>query len=201
MSIEVMASVLHHSKATGATLLVALGIANHQGNGGAYPSRAILAKYARCSERYVVQATQQLVDLGELKINYRAGVNGTNVYYLEIACPDDCDRSTNHRQGVNRTSPQVNSETLGGEPYFTSGVNRTSPKPSYNLKLTNTEKSEIEKAREDREQRLRRHEELKAEMRAAAERAVPMPICEHGKKLLKCQQCITALAKEERKEA
>lgn len=34
MSIEAMAVALHHSKTQGATKLVLLGIANHEGDGG-----------------------------------------------------------------------------------------------------------------------------------------------------------------------
>lgn len=122
MSIEAMSAVLHHSKASGATLVIALGIANHQGDGGAYPSRATLARYGRCSERYVKLAIQQLINLGELVVQDRAGRNGTNLYIMSVPCPPDCDRTTNHRpvqggttlplrgtmlpKGGNYTSPQ-----------------------------------------------------------------------------------------------
>lgn len=42
-----MAIVLHHSEATGSAKVVLLGIANHDGDGGSYPSIETLAKYAR----------------------------------------------------------------------------------------------------------------------------------------------------------
>lgn len=206
MSIEAMAVVLHHSKAHGTTKIIALGIANHQGDGGAYPSRATLAKYGNCSDRQVTRAIQELIELGEIVVDPRAGVNGTNVYKVVIRCPEQCDGSTNHRKKPTEaldTSvyPPRHPRPDPLDTHVYTPWTSMSSKPSYNHKLTNTEKTEIEKAREDREQRLRRHEELKKEMHEAAQRAVPMPICEHGKKLLKCQQCITALAKEERKEA
>jgi len=196
MSIEALSSVLHHSKAHGATLLVALGIANHQGDGGAYPSIATLAKYARCSERYVQLSVQQLIQLGELNVNPRAGVNGTNIYKIEIPCPDNCDRSTNHKtikEGVNHASGGVNYSSSGGELRFTSGVNHASPKPSYNLNLT---LSEIEKTKKDRADRKAQTKALFEDMEKAKQKAEPMPTCKHNKKLLLCKQCIEALAKE-----
>lgn len=42
-----MAIALHHSEATGSAKVVLLGIANHDGDGGSYPSVETLAKYAR----------------------------------------------------------------------------------------------------------------------------------------------------------
>ena len=197
MSIEAMSAVLHHSKASGATLVIALGIANHQGDGGAYPSRATLARYGRCSERYVKLAIQQLINLGELVVQDRAGRNGTNVYIMSVPCPPDCDRTTNHRpvQGGNYTSPGGNYASKGGELHFPSGGNHASPKPSYNLKLTNTN-SEIENARLDREMRLAETERLRVEMAEAKAKAEPMPNCKHDKPLLQCLPCCKQLESE-----
>lgn len=197
MSIEAMSSVLHHSKASGATLLIALGIANHQGDGGAYPSRATLARYGRCSDRYVKLAIQQLINLGELVVQDRAGRNGTNVYIMSVPCPPDCDRTTNHRpvQGGNHASPGGKYDAQGGELHFPSGGNYTSPKPSYNLKLTNSN-SEKENARLDREMRLAETERLRVEMAEAKAKAEPMPNCKHDKPLLQCIPCCKELESE-----
>lgn len=193
-----MSSVLHHSKASGATLLIALGIANHQGDGGAYPSRATLARYGRCSDRYVKIAINQLIELGELVVQDRAGRNGTNIYVMSVPCPPDCDRSTNHRplQGGNYTSPQGKYATQGGELHFPSGGNYTSPKPSYNLKLTNTKNDEKEQAQQDRAERLAATEQLKQQMAEAKAKAQPMPNCKHNKPLLKCLTCCMELESE-----
>lgn len=197
MSIEAMSSVLHHSKASGATLLIALGIANHQGDGGAYPSRATLARYGRCSDRYVKLAIQQLINLGELVVQDRAGRNGTNVYIMSVPCPPDCDRTTNHRpvQGGNYASPGGKYDAQGGELHFPSGGNYTSPKPSYNLKLTNSN-SEKENARLDREMRLSATQQLREEMAEAKANAAPMPNCKHDKPLLQCIPCCKELESE-----
>jgi hypothetical protein len=198
MSIEAMSAVLHHSKASGATLVIALGIANHQGDGGAYPSRATLARYGRCSERYVKLAIQQLINLGELVVQDRAGRNGTNVYIMSVPCPPDCDRTTNHRpvQGGNYASPGGNYASKGGELHFPSGGNHASPKPSYNLKLTKDNFNEKELARLDREQRLAQTEKLREEMAEAKAKAEPMPNCKHNKPLLQCIPCCKELESE-----
>ena len=68
MAIEIMVNVLHNSRATGRAKLILLGIANHQGENGAYPSIATLAKYANCSERSVKRDIKELEELGELHV-------------------------------------------------------------------------------------------------------------------------------------
>ena len=124
MSIESMAIALHHSKAKGAAKLVLMGIANHDGDGGAWPSLATLAKYANVQDlRYVRRVIGELITLGEVSREMQAG--GTldtpdwqrpNLYRFLLTCPEDCDRSANHRpitEGrVNR--PGEGPQTPGG---------------------------------------------------------------------------------------
>jgi hypothetical protein len=105
MSIETLALVLHHSRATGVDKLVALGIANHDGDGGAWPTVKTLAKYANASERTVQRSIVKLVDLGELIVHLNAGGLGDlqkwerpNRYDVTVECPSTCDRSKNHRE-------------------------------------------------------------------------------------------------------
>jgi hypothetical protein len=116
MSVEAMAVVLHHSRASGTTKLVLLGIANHAGDGGAWPTVGTLAKYANVSERAVQQAIGKLVKLGELSVARQAGGLGylkhyerPNRYDVLVTCPATCDRSMNHRQ---RAYPQARQLTL-----------------------------------------------------------------------------------------
>jgi len=103
MSVEALAIVLNHSKATGAVKLVLIGIANHinPDNDGAWPSQEKLAHYANCSDRYVRDAINELVKLGELRYESHAGNsrggNRPNRYWLLLSCPDNCDGTTNHR--------------------------------------------------------------------------------------------------------
>jgi len=113
MSVEVMAIVLHHSRATGTAKLVLVGIANHAGDGGAWPSRYTLAKYAGCSEDNVRKAVKRLVGLGELKVHVQAGGMADdddawrpNRYDVLVACPSDCDRTPQHRTTRDRDRQQ-----------------------------------------------------------------------------------------------
>lgn len=104
MSIESVAIALHHSRSKGTTKLVLIGIANHDGDGGAWPSVRTLAKYAACSESQVQRATAKLAELGEIRIHRQGGGNRDmqdwrrpNRYDVLLSCPSDCDRTKNHR--------------------------------------------------------------------------------------------------------
>jgi hypothetical protein len=88
MSIEAVSLVLNKSKATGRAKLVLIGIANHLGDQGAWPSIATLARYANASERSVKRDIQELIALGELSVQLQAApMNGqykTNLYWITI---------------------------------------------------------------------------------------------------------------------
>lgn len=102
MSIEAMSAVLHHSQAAGSTKLVLIGIANHQGDAGAWPAISTLARYANVSERQAQRAIRQLEELGEIKVDYQAPemLKRTNRYWVTVRCPKECDGTTQHRVGV-----------------------------------------------------------------------------------------------------
>ena len=104
MSIESVAIALHHSQAKGTAKLVLLGIANHDGDGGAFPKIATLAKYAAVHPRHVVRCLNQLGALGEIIIHQSQGGTAKtpeyvrpNLYEFVLECPVDCDRTKNHR--------------------------------------------------------------------------------------------------------
>jgi hypothetical protein len=88
MSIEAVSLVLNNSKATGRAKLVLLGIANHLGDQGAWPSISTLARYANASERSVKRDIQELVQLGELKVELQNAPTRqqykTNLYWITI---------------------------------------------------------------------------------------------------------------------
>lgn len=88
MSVEAMNLVLNYSKATGRAKLVLLGIANHFGDNGAWPSIETLARYANASERSVKRDIQELIELGELDVEVNASPMGgqykTNLYWIKI---------------------------------------------------------------------------------------------------------------------
>jgi hypothetical protein len=83
---------------------VLLGIANHDGDGGSFPKLATLAKYANVHPRRVTEALRTLGELGEIVVHESKG--GTfrtpehmkpNLYEFVLTCPEDCDRTRNHR--------------------------------------------------------------------------------------------------------
>lgn len=115
MSVEKIAAVLHHSRSAGTDRLVLIGIANHEGDGGAYPAVGTLAKYANCSERTVQRSIKALVEMGELRVKVQGGGDEDwrkdrrpNRYRVLVTCPDTCDRTFNHRDlsGVTPMSPR-----------------------------------------------------------------------------------------------
>lgn len=142
MSIEAMAIALHHSRAKGAVKIVLIGIANHDGDGGAWPSIKTLSKYAGINPRNVKNALNELEKLGEVRRELNAGGTFTtadhmrpNLYHFLLACPPRCDRSKHHRMpnealplelstGVSPATPGVASDT--------GGVSPVTPEPSLN---------------------------------------------------------------------
>jgi hypothetical protein len=68
---------------------VLLGIANHLGDHGAWPSISTLARYANASERSVKRDIQELVQLGELKVELQNAPTKTqyktNLYWITIS--------------------------------------------------------------------------------------------------------------------
>lgn len=113
--LESIAIALHHSKASGTAKLVLIGIANHDGDGGAWPSMATLAKYANVSVRSARRAVEELEKLGEIR---RADANERdetlparipehlrpNLYRFLLTCPTGCDRTSAHRAATDRAA-------------------------------------------------------------------------------------------------
>jgi hypothetical protein len=104
VSVEQLAVVLHHSQAKGTDKLVLIGIANHAGDGGAWPAVATLARYANVQPRMVQKSLARLVELGEVTRYVQAGgLAGwqdflrPNRYDVTVECPEWCDRSSQHR--------------------------------------------------------------------------------------------------------
>ena len=124
MSIEAMSQVLNYSKAQGRAKIVLIGIANHMGDQGSWPSIETLARYANASERSVKRDLQDLVALGELRIEYQAAPIAkqykTNLYWITLAGVTD---------GASGVTTQVSrGDRLGNSgvtPVGTQTVNRT----------------------------------------------------------------------------
>jgi len=95
---------LYHSRAKGTAKVVAIGIGEHDGDGGSFPSMNTLARYANVSVSNVKAAIKSLVDLGEIQVHVNGG--GTrqtpahelpNRYEVLLRCPANCDGTKYHR--------------------------------------------------------------------------------------------------------
>ena len=104
MGVEHIAVVLHHSTLSGTAKLVLVGIANHAGDGGAWPSIATLARYAGCSERTVQRCIGEAVAAGELSVTVQGGGSAgvradrrPNRYDVLVSCGPECGGGPWHR--------------------------------------------------------------------------------------------------------
>lgn len=147
MSVEALAAVLHHSRASATDKVVLLGIANHEGDGGAWPSLATLARYANVNQRSVQYSIRRLQAIGELWIGeHQGGAQHadpryrTNLYRILVRCPADCDGTTQHRVGdrgdpatqptAPLTNPGVQPDAPRGAAGRAPGVQPTASEPS-----------------------------------------------------------------------
>ena len=89
MGIQVSNAVWQHSKSEGRARLVLLAIADHQGEIGAWPSIATLARMVNASERSVQRDIQTLVELGELDVQVSNAPTKqqykSNLYWVTLA--------------------------------------------------------------------------------------------------------------------
>ncbi len=137
MSIEAVSLVLNQSKATGRAKLVLIGIANHLGDQGAWPSISTLARYANASERSVKRDIQELIDLGELRVELQNAPTHnqykTNLYWITI------------QSGVTDWASGVTAQVSRGDRLGKSGV---TPVGTQNINITIKEPS-IETSKDD----------------------------------------------------
>ena len=140
MSIEAVSLVLNNSRATGRAKLVLLGIANHLGDQGAWPSISTLARYANASERSVKRDIQELVELGELKVELQNAPTKTqyktNLYWITIL-PGVTDSASGVTDWVSRGDSSGKS---GVTPVGTQNINITIKEPSLKSDLESFDK-------------------------------------------------------------
>lgn len=105
MSIEIMNAVWRHSQSKGRARLVLLSIADHQGELGAWPSVETLAKMVNSSPRSVQRDIQELIELGELQVEFRSaptyGPYKANRYWVQLP------GVTNQVSEVTKTASEV----------------------------------------------------------------------------------------------
>lgn len=93
----------YHSQADNSARLVLLAIADHDGEGGAWPSVPTLARMTRLSESTVRRSIKALVALGEVTVHLQDGGTARtpehvrpNRYEITLACPAWCDGTARH---------------------------------------------------------------------------------------------------------
>lgn len=112
MSIQVMQAVWQHSKADGRARLVLLAIADHQGEIGAWPSLATIAKMVNASERSVQRDIDYLQNIGELEVHYQQAPTRShyksNLYFVRLPGVTEMPTGvTNAEAGVTNTATGV----------------------------------------------------------------------------------------------
>ena len=128
MSVESISKVLNATlDVTPTAKLVLVGIANHDGDGGAWPSINTLAKYAGVSTRSVQRAIAQLESAGLVTRHMQGGGTAAmrdhtrpNLYIIHFK-----------GRGDTSVTPPVTPASQGGDTSVAPRVTPASPKPSY----------------------------------------------------------------------
>ena len=111
MSIQTMQAVWQHSKSEGRARLVLLAIADHQGEIGAWPSIATLARMVNASDRSVQRDIASLHRLGELDVQIQNAPTSrqykSNLYWVKLPGVTDT------QPGVTKTAPGVTDRASG----------------------------------------------------------------------------------------
>jgi hypothetical protein len=117
MSVESMAAALNLTGLKPSEKLVLIGIANHDGDGGAWPSIATLARYSGQSHRHVQRVIRELEGRGLVSTDLNEG--GT----LKTRDHERPNRYTLHLGGDTHVIPP-------GDTHDTPPVTPTTPEPS-----------------------------------------------------------------------
>ncbi len=146
MSIQVMQAVWEHSQADGRARLVLLAIADHQGEIGAWPSIATLARMVNASERSVQRDIQYLQDIGELKVEVQNAPTRSqyksNLYWVTL--PGVTAGVTNAPSGVTEISAGV---TADGVQTLIEPLQETNNLDAHFLEFWNAYPRKLDKAK------------------------------------------------------
>lgn len=131
MSLAVMTWVWDHSQSRNAARLVLLAIADCASGDGtqAWPSGTELRRKAKLSARGVQNATQELIELGELKVEWNAGPGGTNRYTVLMKTPAE---SAVPPQNLRPRKVCAPADSAGGQ--TEAEADTTGPEPPQNLR-------------------------------------------------------------------
>ena len=140
MAVEIMTAVWNHSKASPASKLVLLAIADHQGERGAWPSESTLARMTGMSERSVRRKIVELVELGELSVEVNAapapGRYKSNLYWVLVARVDNLGKGgQNEPQGWTESALRVDTvvQLTVKEPLLTVSSKKQAFKDDWSL--------------------------------------------------------------------
>lgn len=123
MSVESVVLALNCPNVSPAERLVLIGIANHDGDGGAWPSLSTLARYACVTERSVQRTLRVLEGRGLVTIQQNAG--GT------VFTRND-HRPNRYVLHLGRGDAGVGGSPSRGDADVAHGVTPASPEPSLN---------------------------------------------------------------------
>lgn len=135
MSVERIGQVLNATTGLSPTeKLILIGIANHDGDGGAWPSRATLARYAECSDATVKRALRSLAAKGVIRVEQNAGGTATmradrrpNLYHITL------DGGSSVNGGSSGAPTGGHPRPDGGSSVTERGVIAVTPEPSLEL--------------------------------------------------------------------
>jgi hypothetical protein len=116
--------------------LLLVGIANHDGDGGAWPTIATLEAYLNCKERRIQQLLAALVCAGYVTIEHNAGGNDRtrpdrrpNLYHLHLPVVDKSAHGVQH--SAPGTGNGVQFSGSRGAILGADGVQHSAPKTSF----------------------------------------------------------------------
>jgi hypothetical protein len=144
MSIQTMQAVWQHSRSEGRARLVLLAIADHQGEIGAWPSIATLARMANTSDRSVQRDIAELHKLGELDVQIQNAPTNrqykSNLYWVKLPGVTEPESGvtepesgvTDSASGVTDNASGVTDSASGVTAVGVLTLNRTITKPLIN---------------------------------------------------------------------
>jgi hypothetical protein len=135
MSIEIMNAVWRESQSDGRARLVLLAIADHQGEIGAWPSIATLARMVNSSERSVQRDIQYLQKIGELQVEVQSAPSGgqykSNLYWVTL--PGVTNRASGVTKNASGVTNSASGVTAGGVLTLNRNLNRNINAQEQNL--------------------------------------------------------------------
>lgn len=121
MSVESMAKALKVQGLTQTEKLILIGIANHDGDGGAWPGKVTLAEYACVTARTVQRTIRSLEEKGLIETELNAG---GNLHFRNDRRPNRYHLHLDQRGDTGVAPSNVNGET----PDATTGRHQTPPR-------------------------------------------------------------------------